>query len=72
MFTLASSPTGVSPAPPAQQKVQKNYRLTTICVRMMQQMANARGITESALIELVMLDEYGRKGFKPSEPSRDD
>jgi len=32
---------------------------------MMQQLANARGITESALIEIVMREEYERRGFKP-------
>ena len=32
---------------------------------MMQQLATARGITESALIEIVMREEYERRGFKP-------
>jgi hypothetical protein len=59
----------VSPAPPSQQKTQKNYRLTDRCIRMMQQLAQSRGITESALIEIVMREEYDRRGFKPESSS---
>ena len=55
----------MSPAPTSQQKSQKNYRLTNRCIGMMQQLATARGITESALIEIVMREEYERRGFKP-------
>ena len=57
----------MSPAP-ISQKTQKNYRLTVVCARMMQQLANARGIAESALVELLVRDEYERRGFRSETP----
>lgn len=51
------------PSPPLQQKEQKNFRLTKICVHLMQDLARGRGVGESALIELLIREEAERKGI---------
>lgn len=58
------------PSPPLQQKVQKNFRLTEIGVRMLQQLAMQGGVSESAVIERLVREEMDRRGVKLEERPR--
>lgn len=51
------------PTPPLQQKEQKNFRLTTTCLKMMQDLALAWGTTESSVIERVIRESHEQYGF---------
>lgn len=61
---FATVHTRAVPSPPLQQKVQKNFRLTEIGVRMLQQLAMQGGVSESAVIERLVREEMDRRGAR--------
>jgi hypothetical protein len=61
---FATAHTRAVPSPPLQQKVQKNFRLTEIGVRMLQQLAMQGGVSESAVIERLVREEMERRGSR--------
>lgn len=60
---LAAAPDTV-PHRPLQQKEQKNFRLTQVCIRMLQRLGVAMGHSESGVIETLVREEFARRGMK--------
>lgn len=53
------------PSPPLQQKEQKNFRLTRVCIRLLQKLGLAWGVSESAVIERLVREEAERQRIQP-------
>ncbi len=51
------------PSLPLQPKEQKNFRLTTLCIGMMQDLAIAWGVSESAVVERIVRESHERYGL---------
>lgn len=51
----------MSPAPLHIQKTQKNWRLTATCIRLLGKLSSARGVSEAAMIEMLVREAYGRE-----------
>jgi hypothetical protein len=51
------------PSPPLQQKVQKNFRLTQVCVNMLQDLGRAWGVPESSVIERLTREAHEHYGL---------
>lgn len=55
--------TAAMPTPPLQQKEQKNFRLTVVCINMLQDLGRAWGVPESAVIERLAREAHERYGL---------
>ncbi len=52
----------MTPAPTNTQKTQKNWRLTDTCIKLLARLAHNRGISEAAMIELLVREAWEKEG----------